>query len=153
MRGSWHRIPFAVGTGRFDDLKVLICAFRQALILKNDRKNNRFTRQGELGYFMGLPWKSKGCLIWNVVHKKYQVRCNVRVIYNIMWKPVVSCLNKEIQLAGPISEDNTQLRGQNVLGLLQVYDTNGEKANYIDEVIALSDVHGQPVKIDTHGVG
>ena len=97
VRDSWNKIPDTVWTGRIDDLTVLICAFGQALILKNDRKNNRYTRQGELGYFMRLPWKSKGWLIWNVVQKKYQVRYNIRVITSMMWKPVVSCLNKERQ--------------------------------------------------------
>ena len=145
VQNSWHQIPYTVWSGRFTDLTVLICAFGQALILKNDKKSNRFTRQGELGYFMGIPWNSKGWLIWNVVQKKYQIRFNIRVINNMMWKPVVSCLNKEIQPAGPMSESSEQLQGQNVLGLLQ--QTYGDKTDYNDEVIAFSDVHGQPVKV------
>ena len=90
---------------------------------------------------MGLPGKSKGWLIWNVVQKKYQVRYNIRVINSMKWRPVVSCLNKEIQPAGPMSEDSTQLQGQNVLGLLQNYDPDGTKPNYNNEVMAFADVH------------
>ena len=139
VKNSWHRMPHVVWSGRFTDLTVLICAFGQALILKNDKKNNSYERQGELALWMGIPWQSKGWLCWNVARQTYQVRFNVQVIKNMALRPAQLCLRNELQLSGPmVPVDGDELMGQNVIGLLQAYDPERNQADWNDYVIGFS---------------
>ena len=66
LRNSWHKSSYTAWSGLLFDISILICAFGQALILKNDKKSNQYKRQGELALFMGIPANSKGWLVWNV---------------------------------------------------------------------------------------
>ena len=149
VKGSWHRMPHVVWSGRFTDLTVLICAFGQALVLKNDKKNNSYERQGELALWMGIPWQSKGWLVWNVPRQRYQIRYNVKVIKNMMLRPAQLCVRDELQLAGPmVPADGSDLMGQNVIGLLQAYDPERNQADWNDYVIGFSSSDGQPMLVE-----
>ena len=150
VKGSWHRMPHVVWSGRFTDLTILICAFGQALVLKNDKKNNSYERQGELALWMGIPWQSKGWLVWNVPRQRYQIRYNVKVIKNMMLRPAQLCVRNELQLAGPmVPADGGDLMGQNVIGLLQAYDPERNQADWNDYVIGFSSSDGQPMLVES----
>ena len=150
VKGSWHRMPHVVWSGRFTDLTILICAFGQALVLKNDKKNNSYERQGELALWMGIPWQSKGWLVWNVPRQRYQIRYNVKVIKNMMLRPAQLCVRNELQLAGPmVPADGGELMGQNVIGLLQAYDPERNQADWNDYVIGFSSSDGQPMLVES----
>ena len=147
LKNSWHKIPWTAWSGRLVDLTVLICAFGATLIVKNDRKSNRFTRQGELALFMGVPQGSKGWLVWNVPMQKYQIRYNVRVVNGMMIKPAVVSLRNQLQAPGPMVPEDEELMGQNVLAIVQKYDPEKQQEPYNNEVIAFSSYTGQPVKV------
>ena len=150
VKGSWHRMPHVVWSGRFTDLTILICAFGQALVLKNDKKNNSYERQGELALWMGIPWQSKGWLVWNVPRQRYQIRYNVKVIKNMMLRPAQLCVRNELQLAGPmVPADGGDLMAQNVIGLLQAYDPERNQADWNDYVIGFSSSDGQPMLVES----
>ena len=100
VQNSWHKISWTVWSGRFSDITVMICAFGQALILKNDKKNNRFTRQGELGLWMGIPHKKKGWLVWNVTKEKYEIRYNLKVIKDMFIRPAMLGVRNQLTSVG-----------------------------------------------------
>ena len=150
VKNSWHRMPHVVWSGRFTDLTILICAFGQALILKNDMKNSTYERQGELDLWIGIPWQSKGWLVWNVPRQSYQVRYNVKVIRNMMLKPAQLCVRDEVRVAGPmVPVDGHELMGQNVIGLLQAHDPDRNQADWNDYVIGFSSSDGQPMVVES----
>ena len=93
---SWHKIPWTAWSGRLWDASILICAFGQALILKNDMKSNRNARQGELALFMGIAADSKGWLIWNVPKECYQIRYNVQIIKDMWMKPAMLAIRDQM---------------------------------------------------------
>ena len=147
LRNSWHKSSYTAWSGLLFDISILICAFGQALILKNDKKSNQYKRQGELALFMGIPANSKGWLVWNVPRQKYQVRYNIRVIKDMMMRPARLCINNQLQPTGPMVPDDSDLMGKNVLGILQNFNPSGCGEDYNEAVIAFSSVTGQPVKV------
>ena len=147
LRNSWHKSSYTAWSGLLFDISILICAFGQALILKNDKKSNQYKRQGELALFMGIPANSKGWLVWNVPRQKYQVRYNVRVIKDMMMWPARLCINNQLQPTGPMVPDDSDLMGKNVLGILQNFNPSGRSEDYNEAVIAFSSVTGQPFKL------
>ena len=149
VQNSWHKIPWTVWSGRFSDITVMICAFGQALILKNDKKNNRFTRQGELGLWMGVPHKKKGWLVWNVTKEKYEIRYNLKVIKDMFIRPAMLGVRNQLTSVGCMTPKDDVLMGQNILGILQGFDSSRTPSSFNDEVIAFSRHDGQPVKVMT----
>ena len=134
VRNSWHKIPWTIWSGLFCDITVLICAFGQALILKNDKKNNRFTRQGELGLWMGIPAKNKGWLVWNVTKEKYEIRYNLKVIKDMFIRPAMIGVRNQLTSVGCMSPKDDVLMGQNVVGILQSFDPAKNKSNFFPRV-------------------